>query len=68
MLWGIDTFFMTRHNRVEGMLRNIEDDSHVKTRISQYEAVLDNEKCIDIAKSFVIAKIKGQSEVLRNHY
>jgi CRISPR-associated protein Cas1 len=67
MLWGIDTFFMTRHNRVVGMLRSIEDDSHVKTRISQYEAVLDNEKCMDIAKQFVTAKIKGQSEVLKKY-
>ena len=67
MLWGIDTYFVTRHNRVIGMLRSVEDDSHVKSRLSQYEAVLDNEKCMNIAKSFVTAKIKGQSEVLRKH-
>jgi CRISP-associated protein Cas1 len=67
MLWGIDTFFMTRHNRVVGMLRNIEDDSHVKTRISQYKAVLDEQKCIGIAKQFVTAKVKGQNEVLKKY-
>jgi CRISPR-associated protein Cas1 len=67
MLWGIDTFFMTGHNRVVGMLRSIEDDSHVKTRLCQYQAVLDSEKCIEIAKSFVTAKIKGQNMVLKKY-
>ena len=31
MLWNIDTYIMTRHNRVVGFLKNVEDDSHVKT-------------------------------------
>ena len=66
-LWNIDTYIMTRRNRVVALLRNVEDDSHVKTRLCQYEAVLDNEKCIDIAKSFITAKIKGQTEVLKKY-
>jgi CRISPR-associated protein Cas1 len=66
-LWNIDTYLMTRRNRVVAFLKNIEDDSHVKTRLCQYEAVLDNEKCMDIAKSFVTAKIKGQTNVLKKY-
>jgi CRISPR-associated protein Cas1 len=66
-LWNIDTYVMTRRNRVVAFLKNVEDDSHVKTRLSQYEAVLDNEKCMEIAKQFLIAKVKGQNEVLKKH-
>jgi CRISP-associated protein Cas1 len=66
-LWNIDTYIMTRKNRVVALLKNVEDDSHVKSRIMQYKAVLDNKKCIDIAKQFVKAKINGQSLVLRKY-
>ena len=66
-LWNIDTYIMTRRNRVVAFLKNVEDDSHVATRLAQYQAVLDNEKCIDIAKQFVIAKIKGQTNVLKKY-
>ena len=59
-LWNIDTYVMTRRNRVVALLKNVEDDSHVETRLAQYRAVLDEEKCIDIAKNFIIAKIKGR--------
>jgi CRISPR/Cas system-associated endonuclease Cas1 len=40
-LWNIDTYIMTRRNRVVALLKNVEDDSHVKTRLCQYQAVLD---------------------------
>ena len=66
-LWNIDTYIMTRRNRVVAFLKNVEDDSHVKTRLCQYEGVLDNGKCMEIAKHFLIAKVKGQSEVLRKY-
>ena len=66
-LWNIDTYVVTRRNRVVALLKNVEDDSHVKTRLCQYEAVLDNEKCMEIAKQFILAKIKGQSEVLKKY-
>jgi CRISPR-associated protein Cas1 len=66
-LWNIDTYIMTRRNRVVALLKNVEDDSHVKTRLCQYETVLDNEKCMEIAKQFLIAKIKGQNEVLKKY-
>ena len=58
---------MTRRNRVVALLKNIEDDSHVETRLCQYQAVLDEEKCTDIAKQFIIAKIKGQNNVLKKY-
>ena len=48
------------------MLKNLDDDSHVKTRISQYEA-LKNGKGIDIAKQIVIAKILGQNQLLKKY-
>ena len=66
-LWNIDTYIMTRRNRVVALLKNVEDDSHVETRLSQYRAVLNEEKCIDIAKQFIIAKIKGQNNVLKKY-
>jgi CRISPR-associated endonuclease Cas1 len=66
MLWNIDTYIMTRHNRVVGFLKNIEDDSHVKTRVCQYQA-LENGKGIEIAKQIVKAKIEGQNMVLRKY-
>jgi CRISPR-associated endonuclease Cas1 len=66
-LWNIDTYIVTRRNRVVALLKNVEDDSHVETRLSQYQAVLDEEKCIKIAKQFVISKIKGEIAVLKKY-
>jgi len=66
-LWNIDTYIMTRRNRVVALLRNVEDDSHVKTRLCQYQAVLDEERCMKIAKQFIVSKIKGQNQVLKKY-
>jgi CRISPR-associated protein Cas1 len=63
-LWNVDTFITTRHNRVVAVLRNLEDDSHVKTRIAQYKA-LENGKGVAIAKQLVRSKVQGQNIVLR---
>ena len=65
-LWNIDTYIMTKRNRVVAVLKNLEDDSHVKTRISQYEA-LRNGKGIEIAKQIIKAKIEGQNRVLKKY-
>jgi CRISPR-associated protein Cas1 len=65
-LWNIDTYIMTRHNRVVAVLKSLEDDSHVKTRICQYEA-LKNGKGLEIAKQIVLSKIEGQNMVLRKY-
>ena len=65
-LWNIDTYIMTRKNRVVAVLKNLEDDSHVKTRVAQYQA-LTNEKGIEVAKQILEAKTLGQNQVLRKH-
>lgn len=64
--WGIDVLIATRNGRPIASLRNLEDDSHVKTRISQYEA-LKNGKGTDIAKQVVNAKILGQNQILKKY-
>jgi CRISP-associated protein Cas1 len=65
-LWNIDTYIVTKRNRVVAVLKNLEDDSHVKTRISQYEA-LRNGKGIEIAKQIIKSKIEGQNRVLKKY-
>jgi len=64
--WGIDCLFLTQKGRPVAMLRSLDDDSHVKTRISQYEA-LKNEKGIHIAKQFVLGKLQGQKQLLKKY-
>jgi CRISPR/Cas system-associated endonuclease Cas1 len=58
--WGIDCLFLTQKGRPVAMLRSLDDDSHVKTRVCQYEAS-KNEKGIRIAKQFVLGKLEGQN-------
>jgi len=48
------------------MLKNLEDDSHVKTRIAQYKA-LKNGKGVYVAKQIILAKILGQNQILRKY-
>ena len=64
--WGIDVLVMTQRGRPVAMLKSLDDDSHVKTRLCQYEA-LTNGKGIQIAKQLVLSKIAGQ-EWLLNKY
>jgi len=65
--WGIDCLFLTQKGRPVAMLRTLDDDSHVKTRICQYEAFLNNEKSTYIAKQFVLSKLEGQNQVLKKY-
>ena len=65
-LWNIDTFIVTKRNRVVAILKNLEDDSHVETRINQYKAI-ENKKGIEIAKQFIISKIEGNNQVLKKY-
>ena len=51
--WDVDVVVLTRRGRPVAMLKSFDDDSHVETRLSQYEAV-NSEKGIHIAKQFVI--------------
>jgi CRISPR-associated protein Cas1 len=64
--WDVDVLVMTQRGRPVAMLRSLDDDSHVKTRLCQYEAV-NNGKGIIIAKQFVLSKFESQNIVLNKH-
>ena len=64
--WAVDVLITTRNGYPIAMLKNLEDDAHVKTRICQYEAT-KNGKGEYLAKQFVIGKIEGQN-ILLNKY
>jgi CRISPR-associated protein Cas1 len=64
--WDIDVLIMTQRGRPIAMLKGLDDDSHVKTRICQYEALKDG-RVFDIAKQIVKAKIQGQNNVLSKY-
>ena len=52
--------------QASGDAKSLDDDSHVKTRLCQYEAS-SNEKGIYLARQFVISKIEGQNQVLKKY-
>jgi CRISPR-associated protein Cas1 len=64
--WGIDLLILTQKGNPVAMLRSLDDDSHVNTRICQYEA-LNNGKGLEIAKQIVLAKLHGQDQVLKKY-
>lgn len=64
--WDIPVLVCTRNHKPVAFLRSLDDDSHVKTRIAQYEA-LKNGKGIEIAKTIVYSKIESQNIVLRKY-
>ncbi len=64
--WGVDTLILTQRGNPVAYIRSLDDDSHVKTRIAQYEA-LKNGKAILIAKQIVLSKIEGQDRILRKY-
>jgi CRISPR-associated protein Cas1 len=64
--WGIDCLFLTQKGRPVAMLKSLDDDSHVRTRVCQYEA-LKNDKAVHIAKQLVLSKIEGQNQVLKKY-
>jgi CRISPR-associated protein Cas1 len=64
--WQIDVLVTTRNGYPIAVLKNLEDDSHVKTRICQYES-LKNGKALYLAKQFVIGKIEGQNLLLNKY-
>ena len=69
--WDVDVMIMTQRGRPVAMLKSLDDDSHVKTRLCQYEAY-NSEKGIQIAKQIVVSKLEGQNLILgkyglRNH-
>jgi CRISPR-associated protein Cas1 len=64
--WGVDCIFLTQRGHPVAVLRSLTDDSHVGTRICQYEA-LSNGKGLEIAKQFVLGKLSGYDELLKKH-
>jgi len=64
--WNIDVLVATQRGRPVAMLRSLDDDSHVETRIAQYEATKDG-KGIRIAKQLVASKLEGRNSTLRKH-
>jgi CRISPR-associated protein Cas1 len=61
--WGVDVLVLTQRGRPVAMMKSFDDDSHVKTRLCQYEAY-NSEKGVYIAKQIVFLKMKGQNLVL----
>lgn len=64
--WDIDVLILTQRGKPVAMLRSLDDDSHVKTRLCQYEAY-QNGKGVQIAKQFVQSKIEGQNIILEKY-
>lgn len=64
--WNVDVLIMTQRGRPVAMLKSLDDDSHVSTRLAQYEA-LKNGRGLDIAKKFVLGKVEGQNQVLKKY-
>jgi|SRR3989304_364995 len=64
--WDVDVLIMTQRGRPVAMLKALDNNSHVETRIMQYEA-LKNEKGLEIAKNIILGKINGQNQVLKKY-
>lgn len=64
--WDVDVLIMTQRGRPVAMLKGLDDNSHVKTRICQYEALKDA-RAFEIAKQFVNSKIEGQNILLKKY-
>ena len=64
--WDVDVMIMTSRGRPVAILKGLDDDSHVSTRVAQYEALKD-ERGLHIAKHLVLGKIEGQNQVLKKY-
>jgi CRISPR-associated protein Cas1 len=64
--WDIDVLILSNNGKPVAMVRSLNSDSHVRTRIAQYEA-LNNGKGIHIAKQIVFKKLEGQNLVLKKY-
>ena len=62
----MNVIVLTQYGNPIAVLKSLNDDDHVKTRIAQYEA-LKNGKGLEAAKQIVLAKIRGQNELLRKY-
>lgn len=64
--WNVNLIVKTQWGNPIAILKSLNDDDHVRTRICQYEA-LNNGKGLEAAKQIVLAKIRGQNELLRKY-
>jgi len=64
--WGIDCLIQTQRGNPVAVLKSLSDDSHVRTRVCQYEA-LTNGKGITIAKEVVLGKLEGENQLLKEY-
>ncbi len=65
-IYGIKTLVTSQSGRPLGVLLPLNYDSHVKTRIKQYEAY-SNPTGVEIAKTIVKAKIEAQALLLEKY-
>jgi len=64
--WDVDVIVLTQRGRPVALMKSFDDDSHVETRLCQYEA-LSNGKGAYIAKQIVSAKMRGQNILLEKY-
>jgi CRISPR-associated endonuclease Cas1 len=64
--WKVSVLLTRWNGEPLGFIKALDDDSHVKTRLMQYEA-FKNRSGLEIARKIVYAKLKGQNEVLRKY-
>jgi CRISPR-associated protein Cas1 len=64
--WDIDLLILTQRGNPVAYLKSLDDDSHVETRVCQYES-LKNGKGIEIAKKIVVGKLEGQDKTLQKY-
>ena len=64
--WDVDVMVMTARGRPVAVMKSLDDNSYVKTRLCQYEAY-NGEKGIEIAKPLIIGKLAGQNVLLEKY-
>lgn len=62
----VDVMIMTQRGRPVATLKGLDDNSHVETRIAQYQEI-KSDRGIEIAKQFVISKVEGRNLLLRKY-
>ena len=65
-IYDIDILLLSPTGKPLGMFKSLKNNTHVKTRVCQYEAYR-NRKGVEIAKQFVLGKIDAQTEILKKH-
>jgi CRISPR-associated protein Cas1 len=64
--WDIPIVVMTKNFKPIAVLRSLDDDEHIKTRLAQYES-FKNGKAINIAKEIIYSKIQSQNIILKEY-